>query len=135
MHCDPVHSANQDFAERVPGAVVAASNADVVRQANVVFLAVKPQNMAAVFAEIGGALGSEKLVVSIAAGVTIARLCEGLKTMRVVRVMPNTPALAGEALGLLRSAPGRQPPMASLSASCSARWGRHFKSMKNFSMR
>ena len=83
-------------------------------QANVVFLAVKPQNMAAVFAEIGGALGSEKLVVSIAAGVTIARLCEGLKTTRVVRVMHDTAATVAEGASAYASAPGRRPPMASL---------------------
>src|SRR6476620_3628426 len=93
IHCDPVESANHEFGERVSGAVEAASNAEVVSRANVIFLAVKPQNMPAVFVEIGGRVGAERLVVSIAAGVPLARLCEGLNTDRVVRVMPNTPAL------------------------------------------
>jgi pyrroline-5-carboxylate reductase len=38
----------------------------------------------------------QKLIVSIAAGVTLSRLTEGFKTQRVVRVMPNTPALVGQ---------------------------------------
>jgi pyrroline-5-carboxylate reductase len=109
VHCDPVQAAVKDFESSVKESRSAASNADVVGQANVIFLAVKPQNMPAVFTEIGGKVVPEKLVVSIAAGVTLARLCEGLKTNRVVRVMPNTPALVGKgasayALGLAATA-------------------------------
>jgi len=96
VHCDPVEAANREFAQQIGGALLAASNAQVVQQSNVIFLAVKPQNMAAVFDDVGGQIGTDKLVVSIAAGVTLARLCEGLKTSRVVRVMPNTPALVGQ---------------------------------------
>src|SRR5436305_11558302 len=93
VHCDPVPVAAEQFAQHVAGSRRAASNVEVIGQANVIFLAVKPQNMAAVFSELGGKVASEKLVVSIAAGVTLARLSEGLKMNRVVRVMPNTPAL------------------------------------------
>jgi pyrroline-5-carboxylate reductase len=92
---DPVTEAGQGFVQVVKGAALAASNLDVVRRADVVFLAVKPQSMPAVMAELAGKVGREKLVVSIAAGVTLARLSDGLKTDRVVRVMPNTPALVG----------------------------------------
>lgn len=94
--CDPVAAAAEAFANSVPGAICAASNADVVRQADVVLLAVKPQSMAAVFNELSGKIGADKLVISIAAGVTLAKLGEGLKTQRLVRVMPNTPALVGQ---------------------------------------
>jgi pyrroline-5-carboxylate reductase len=76
--------------------VPAASNRELVQKSDVIFLAVKPQNMADVVTDIGGTLGVKKLVVSIAAGVTIARLAEGLRTQRVIRVMPNTPALVGQ---------------------------------------
>jgi pyrroline-5-carboxylate reductase len=93
--CDPVPEAGKAFAAEVAGAKLAASNVDVARQADVVFLAVKPQSMAAVLGELAGKVG-DKLVVSIAAGVTLARLCEGLKSQRVIRVMPNTPALVGQ---------------------------------------
>jgi pyrroline-5-carboxylate reductase len=96
VHCDPVQAAAEQFSQQVAGSRRAASNAEVIGQANVVFLAVKPQNMPAVFSEVGGKITAEKLVVSIAAGVTSAKLCEGLKSNRVVRVMPNTPALVGK---------------------------------------
>ena len=69
------------------------------------FLAVKPQNMPAVFSEVGGKIAPDKLIVSIAAGITLSRLCEGLKTNRVVRVMPNTPALIGKGASAFRSGP------------------------------
>jgi len=109
LHCDPVQAAAEVFSQHVDGSRSAASNTEVVEQANVVFLAVKPQNMPAVFSEVGGKVAAEKLIVSIAAGITLARLCEGLKTNRVVRVMPNTPALVGKgasayALGLAATA-------------------------------
>lgn len=93
---DPVAEAAQAFAKAVQGAALVATNAEVVKRADVIFLAVKPQSMPAVMSELAGKIGSEKLVVSIAAGITIGRLSEGLKTSRVIRVMPNTPALVGQ---------------------------------------
>jgi pyrroline-5-carboxylate reductase len=91
---DPVPDAGQAFVKAV-GAVLAQSNSEVAQRADVIFLAVKPQSMNGVFGELAGKIGREKLVVSIAAGITLTRICEGLKTDRVVRVMPNTPALVG----------------------------------------
>jgi pyrroline-5-carboxylate reductase len=72
------------------GAPAASSISDLASGADVIVLAVKPQNMDAVLAEISNAGG--KLVVSIAAGITTTRIEEALgKETRVVRVMPNTP--------------------------------------------
>jgi pyrroline-5-carboxylate reductase len=96
VYCDPIEKAGEDFAKNVSGARRVATNREVVEQADVVILAVKPQNMPAVIAEIGGKVAAEKLVVSIAAGVALGQLCEGLKSTRIVRVMPNTPALIGK---------------------------------------
>lgn len=92
---DPVPEAGAAFCKAISGAKLAGSNAELVRQAEVCFLAVKPQSTAAVFAELAGKVTPEKLVVSIVAGATLARLSEGLGTSRIVRVMPNTPALVG----------------------------------------
>jgi pyrroline-5-carboxylate reductase len=52
--------------------------------------------MPIVFSELAGKCGTEKLIISIAAGVPLAKLTVGLKTERVARVMPNTPALVGK---------------------------------------
>ncbi len=70
------------------------SNQEAVQGADIVLLCVKPQVMDAVLAEIAGVADSSKLVISIAAGITISRLEQALTANpRVIRVMPNTPAL------------------------------------------
>jgi pyrroline-5-carboxylate reductase len=75
----------------------AKSNAEVVREADVVILAVKPQIMGAVLGEIRPALGRHNLLISIAAGVSTSRMREALGAeARLIRVMPNTPALVLE---------------------------------------
>lgn len=71
-----------------------------------VLLAVKPQMMAAVLGEAASAFGPEALVVSIAAGLSTARLDALLGGRgRLVRVMPNTPMLAGAGMSALAAGP------------------------------
>jgi pyrroline-5-carboxylate reductase len=80
---------------------VAVDNATVVRAAPVLVLAVKPQIMGSVLAELRPGLTPRHLVVSIAAGWPTARLERGLgERVRVVRVMPNTPALLGQGMAV-----------------------------------
>ncbi|MCA9267308.1 MAG: pyrroline-5-carboxylate reductase, partial [Planctomycetales bacterium] len=76
--------------------------------ADVVFLAVKPQNAAAVAAELHDGLG-DALLVSIVAGVTLAQLQEWFGADRVVRVMPNTPCLVGQCAAAFSAAAGARP--------------------------
>jgi len=77
-----------------------ADNREVVEQSDLVVLAVKPHQVAEVLRELGGADNpglTRPLWVSIAAGVSLASLAEGLPPgARLVRSMPNTPALVGE---------------------------------------
>ncbi len=74
-------------------------NSQVAGRADVLFLAVKPQAMDAVLHEISGAMPPRSVLVSIAAGVSLARMERGMGARaRVVRVMPNTPALIGEGI-------------------------------------
>jgi len=80
------------------GARASASNSDVLKFANVMILAVKPDQVAGVLAGVRGNFTSEHLLISIAAGVTLAKMEAALPAgARVIRVMPNTPALVGEA--------------------------------------
>ena len=73
---------------------VCTDNAEVVRRADVLVLAVKPQVMEAVCRDLNAAFdGKQPLVISIAAGVTVASLKGWLGDVPVVRCMPNTPAL------------------------------------------
>jgi pyrroline-5-carboxylate reductase len=75
----------------------AASNVDVVRGADVVVLAVKPQDMATAAREVAPAIaGHGPVVLSIAAGIRIANLQSWLgPDVAIVRAMPNRPALIG----------------------------------------
>jgi len=74
----------------------ARSNAELIGRCGAAVLAVKPQVVDAVLHEIGPLDAKAPLVLSIAAGVTISRLRAALgPESRVVRAMPNTPALIG----------------------------------------
>lgn len=71
-----------------------SDNLAAAQQADVVVLAVKPQLMAEVCKPLQAVDFSGKLVISIAAGVSVKRLNEMLATqLNLVRVMPNTPSL------------------------------------------
>ena len=60
-----------------------------------IFLAVKPQVLPEVLQEIGPSIGTEQLVISIAAGITLELLEKSLPGVSVIRSMPNTPSLVG----------------------------------------
>ena len=66
----------------------------------IVVLAIKPQNLAEVMAELSGQLKPTQLVLSIIAGARINTLSRGLKHNRIVRAMPNTPAQIGEGISV-----------------------------------
>jgi pyrroline-5-carboxylate reductase len=102
---DIYESARTVFGKEV-GAKVFSSNLQVVRGATVLFLAVKPNQIAEVLAEIKNDFSDRHLLISIAAGVPLAKLEGGLKPRaRVIRVMPNAPALIGASATAF--APGR----------------------------
>jgi pyrroline-5-carboxylate reductase len=85
----------------------AKSNAEVVTGADVVILAVKPQIMVAVLTEIRPALSRRNLTISIAAGVSTTKLRETLgPEARLIRVMPNTPALVLEGVTAIAKGQG-----------------------------
>lgn len=92
---DPYPAALDKFQSSTQSTAV-ASNAAVLERADVIFLAVKPQSMCGVLAEIAPNLEPRHLLISIAAGITLATLARGVgEASRLVRVMPNTPCLVG----------------------------------------
>ena len=94
---DPLPAARKAFAAATDGRLV-TSNAELAELANLVFLATKPDQTAAALADIRECFTSAHLLISIAAGVPIAKLESALPPgARVVRAMPNTPALIGAA--------------------------------------
>src|ERR1035438_6590884 len=92
---DPFAAAREHFATET-GAKTFAANLEIPHAVNALFLATKPDQVAAALAEISGAFTQNHLLISIAAGVTLAKLESALPAgARVIRVMPNTPALVG----------------------------------------
>jgi pyrroline-5-carboxylate reductase len=103
---DPIASARSGFEEAI-GSEPVEHNERVVANADVVVLAVKPGMVDSILRELDPKLAAQPLWISIAAGVPLAKLCESLppKT-RVVRTMPNTPALVGAAATAYFPGPG-----------------------------
>lgn len=86
---------------------VSHDNEKAVKGADVIVLAVKPQNMAATLNQISSSVSKSKVVISIAAGITTKFIEDSLtKGIRVVRVMPNTPALVGEGAAAVAAGSG-----------------------------
>jgi pyrroline-5-carboxylate reductase len=92
---DPMESARVAFAEATGGQAT-ADNGDVLRVAEVVLLAVKPEQAAGVLGEVRGGFTERHVLLSLVAGMTVTTI-EGLLggEPRVIRVMPNAPALVG----------------------------------------
>ncbi len=88
-----VFEPRREYIARTLGVATTASNEEVVRSADVVFLAVKPQHLRQVLGDLEGSFGEGHLVVSIVAGVTLESLEGMIPEARVVRVMPNQPCM------------------------------------------
>ncbi len=91
----------RDGAKKQFGITVVDSNIKVVEESDILFFAVKPQFLPDVLTEIKSSIKKNTVIVSIVAGKTIGYLEEGLSTgksskLKIVRTMPNTPALVGE---------------------------------------
>jgi pyrroline-5-carboxylate reductase len=84
---------------------VTGNNKQAVISAEVVVLAIKPQNLTEVIDDLRGQFNDSQLVLSIIAGATIRTLSSGLSHDRIVRVMPNTPAQIGEGMSVWTAMP------------------------------
>jgi pyrroline-5-carboxylate reductase len=104
--------------EAAHGLRASSDNVAAVRHADVVILCVKPQVMDKLLQEIAPAMTADKLVISVAAGVPVKVLERRLgSTARIVRAMPNTPALVGR--GACAIAPGTHATEEDLRAATS----------------
>ena len=82
------------------GVTVTEDNRGAADKADIVVLAIKPQNLAEVTSNLSGQLKPSQLLLSIIAGAKINTLCQGLNHRPIVRVMPNTPAQIGEGISV-----------------------------------
>jgi pyrroline-5-carboxylate reductase len=82
--------------------VNAVTNADAAKRADILILAVKPQDMGTLLDELSPHVTADRLVISAAAGITTAFIEERLAAgTPVVRVMPNTPVLVDEGMSVI----------------------------------
>ena len=93
-----------ELAERY-GIGVTSDNAEGVRDASIVVIAVKPQDIGELLGEIGSSIGEKQTIVSVAAGITTRSIEDRIdQPAPVVRVMPNAPMTVHE--GIAGLAPG-----------------------------
>lgn len=97
---DP-NAGRREHLEKIFKVITVSSNREVAETADMLILAVKPQNMDAVINEVRDLVTGEKTVMSIAAGITLSYLSARLKTNKIIRVMPNTPALVQEGMSVM----------------------------------
>ena len=93
---DPfANEATKSFAKSAGVRLTDSTNGILV---HVLVLAVKPQSMTQVLREVRPSVGAHTLVLSIAAGISLKTMSEGLETLRVIRTLPNTPAQVGKGI-------------------------------------
>ena len=94
-----ISPAGRERVKEIYGIQVTADNREAAEKAEVLILSVKPQYYAEAIAEIRDCVSDDQLIITIAPGKTLAWLEEQFgKAVKIVRTMPNTPALVGEGM-------------------------------------
>ncbi len=86
------------FLEKAYDIKVTESNKKIADTGKIIILAVKPQDMIVLLDEIRDSITEDKIIISIAAGITLDFFQKNLHTKKIVRVMPNTPVLVQEGM-------------------------------------
>ena len=125
---DPVAEARDTLAETT-GAAASPDNRAVAATSDVIVLAVKPQSMAGVLDDLRPSITADHLVISIAAGVSIATIAAALgpAPRRIIRVMPNTPALLSEGASAYGLGPDARAADEAIVRSCLDSVGRSYR--------
>jgi pyrroline-5-carboxylate reductase len=105
-----VRSDRLELLTRQYGVHPVANSSTLAGQVDVLVLSVKPQNMPEALQTIKGTVRHGTLIISIAAGIRVAKIAAVLGDIPIVRVMPNMPALIGEGASAL-FANGKARPM------------------------
>ena len=101
---EPMSQRQQYLSDRY-GVQTTAENLRAIEGAHMVILAVKPQQLGDVTAELRGQLAPYQAVLSIVAGATVDSISRELDHSIVIRVMPNTPAQVGQGMSVWTVAP------------------------------
>ena len=99
------------------GINVTADNKEVAQKAETIILSVKPQFYESVIADIKDVVTDKQIIITIAPGKTLAWLAEQFgKDVKIVRTMPNTPAMVGE--GMTAATPNEHVTKEELDYAC-----------------
>ena len=107
----------RERAQKEYGINVTADNKEVASKAETIILSVKPQFYASVIADIKDVVTDNQIIITIAPGKTLAWLAEQFgKDVKIVRTMPNTPAMVGE--GMTAATPNEYVTKEELDYAC-----------------
>lgn len=95
-----VFDKDKEKVKKLKGVCLSENNIDLAKNSDVIILAVKPQDFEGVVKEIKEQV-KEKLIVSVAAAITTSYLEKILGEVRIIRVMPNMPAIIGKGVSCL----------------------------------
>jgi pyrroline-5-carboxylate reductase len=98
-----ISTERQSYLKERYSIVTTSDNCSAVQNAEVIVLAVKPVSLPDAMKGLKGCLKPEQLVLSIIAGVTVDKICQGLDHRKVIRAMPNMPAQIGEGITMWTS--------------------------------
>ncbi len=97
-----IDAGRADALSKKTGVAVAKSPEVMAGASDILIIAVKPDAVASALGAIKSALSSDAIIVSIAAGISIAAVEKILgRSVKIVRVMPNTPSMIGEGMSVL----------------------------------
>ena len=119
---EPISGRRQYLTEQY-GIISVDCNVDASRDADLVVLAVKPQDLTGVFSQLKGRLEPQQAVLSIVAGAKISALAQGFGHESIIRVMPNTPAQIGHGMSVWTCSAGVQEAMRKAAQSVLATVG------------
>ena len=109
-----------EFLKDMYGVTAVENNTELTGKVETLVLSIKPQNMNDALESIKDAINAETLIISIAAGIKVAKIAAVLGDMAIVRVMPNTPALIGEGASALYANEKAKPQLDKAMAMFSA---------------
>ena len=93
-----ISAERQSYLKESYSVATTSDNRSAVERAEVIVLAIKPVSLPEVMRELKGYLQPGQLVLSIVAGATVTKICQGLDHRNVIRAMPNMPAQIGEGI-------------------------------------
>ena len=99
--CDPSDTRLQQLQTKYPGLNTSTDNADGARFGSILVIATPPPDVIPVLTKLRPMLRDDATVISLAAGVPLAKLVIAAQGVTILRVMPNTPSMVGEGMNLV----------------------------------